>query len=153
MTLAGSWSVVRGAWLQCVVWCVWGCVVGGVIVCGVLCLCWCVDWCVCWCAMCVVCGVWSVTRLGTRPCVRSGRLRPERTLGGVLNPHTRGSSPVLLTKKSPRRVLTCPKEVHQRNPWIFHILRLRIGRTRHVPDSSNHSPYLMKLLRSSYPTL
>ena len=33
--------------------------------------------------------------------------------GGVLSLHT-GSSPVLLTKKSPRTVLTCPREVHQK---------------------------------------
>ena len=36
-------------------------------------------------------------------------------------------------------------EVHQRNPWISPILSLRTGRTRHVPDFSNHSLCLMKL--------
>ena len=38
----------------------------------------------------------------------------------------------------PRRVLTCPREVHQRNFWILPISSLRIGPTRHVLASSNH---------------
>ena len=33
----------------------------------------------------------------------------------------------------------------------FPFSSLRIGREQHVPDSSNHSPYLMKLSSSSYP--
>ena len=42
-------------------------------------------------------------------------------------------------------------QVHQRNERISHIFRLRVGREQHVPDSSDHSLYLMKLLSSSYP--
>ena len=66
--------------------------------------------------------------------------------------HTQGeeSSPFLFTKKS----LTWTyhfREVHQKNGRILIISSLRIGRERHVPDSSNHSLYLMKLLSSSYP--
>ena len=44
---------------------------------------------------------------------RYTRGRIERTHGGVLSGHTE-SSPVLLTKKSPRTVLTCTREVHQK---------------------------------------
>ena len=46
---------------------------------------------------------------------------------------------------------TRASEVHQRNPWMFPILSLRIDREQHVPDSSNHSLYLIKLLNSSSP--
>ena len=37
--------------------------------------------------------------------------------------HGEGSSSVLLTKKSPRTVLSCPREVHQRNCWILPIFK------------------------------
>ena len=35
------------------------------------------------------------------------------------------------------------------NHWIFPISSLRTGRTRNVPDSSNHSLYLIKMLSSN----
>ena len=38
-----------------------------------------------------------------------------------------------------------------RNPINLHIFSLRKGREQHVPESSNHSLYLIKLLSSSYP--
>ena len=110
--------------------------------------------------VCVRCGVWwwhaenPVYRCKTPLCVQSKRLRVYGQHTHMLE-HMRFeythevSSPVPLTKKSPRRVLTCAREVHQRNPWMLPIFSLRIGRTRHVPDSSNHSLYLMKLLSSS----
>ena len=47
----------------------------------------------------------------------------------------------------PRRVLACPREVHQRNRWILPTSSLRTGRTRHVPDSFNHSLYLMRTVQ------
>ena len=47
----------------------------------------------------------------------------------------------------PRRVLTCPTVVRQRNRWILPISRLRIDRTRHVPDSFNHSLFLMRTVQ------
>ena len=47
----------------------------------------------------------------------------------------------------PRRVLTCSREVHQRNRWILPISSLRTGRTRHVPDSFNHSLYLIRTVQ------
>ena len=37
----------------------------------------------------------------------------------------------------------------ERNPWFFPIQGLRTGREQHVPESSNHSLYLMKLLRDT----
>ena len=46
-----------------------------------------------------------------------------------------------------RRVLTCSREVHQRNRWILPNSSLRKGRTRHVPDSFNHSLYLMRTVQ------
>ena len=39
----------------------------------------------------------------------------------------------------------------KRNPWILPIFSVRTSRTRHVPDSFNHSPCLIKLSNSSYP--
>ena len=39
----------------------------------------------------------------------------------------------------------------ERNPWILPISSLRIGREQHVPDSSNHSPCLIKLFSFSSP--
>ena len=44
-----------------------------------------------------------------------------------------------------------PREVHQSNHWIFQISSLRIGREQHVPESSNHSLYLMNLFVFSCP--
>ena len=38
-----------------------------------------------------------------------------------------------------------------RNPWILPISSLRIDREQHVPDSSNHSLYLLKLFSFSCP--
>ena len=40
-------------------------------------------------------------------------------------------------------------EAHQRNLWILYIFSLRIDREQHVPDSSNHSLYLIKLFSFS----
>ena len=37
----------------------------------------------------------------------------------------------------------------ERNPWFLPIQGLRTGREQHVPESSNHSLYLMKLLRDT----
>ena len=79
--------------------------------------------------------------------------RIERTHGGVLSGHTE-SSPVLLTKKSPRTVLTCPREVHQKERKNLAHFFLSLGgvcREQHVRDSSNHSLYLTKLFNSSSP--
>ena len=39
-----------------------------------------------------------------------------------------------------------------RNNWILHVFSLRIDREQHVPDSSNHSLYLMELLHSRHMT-
>ena len=38
----------------------------------------------------------------------------------------------------------------ERNPWILPIQGLRIDREQHVPESSDHSLYLMKLLSSIF---
>ena len=103
----------------------------------------------------------------TRTCVTTCG-RGAGTHGDVLNLHTevfwdghtgerrgeeregeeregRGSPSVLLTKKSPRRVLTWPHKFTERNPWILPIRSFRIDREQLVPESSNHSLYLMNL--------
>ena len=76
----------------------------------------------------------------------------------VLNAHTEGffvhtrrgrrSSLVLFTKICPHGVITCFRFTKS-NHWILPILSLRISRTRNVPDSSNHSLYLIKMLSSN----
>ena len=54
----------------------------------------------------------------------------------------RESSSVLRTKICPQGVNTC----FRGNPWILPIFKfLRFGLEQHVPDSSNHSLYLIKL--------
>ena len=47
--------------------------------------------------------------------------------------------------------LSRASEVHHRNPWILHILSLKIDREQHDADSSNRSLYLIKLFNSSSP--
>ena len=86
---------------------------------------------------------------------RYTRGRFESPHGGFLDGHTEGRGrgergegghrQVLLTKKSPRRVLTWPHKFTERNPWILPIRSLRIDREQLVPESSNHSLYLMNL--------
>ena len=63
------------------------------------------------------------------------------------------SSSVLLTEICPQRVITCPTGPPKETLGSFPFPSFRTGQTRHVPDSSNHSLYLMKLLSSSYPTM
>ena len=46
--------------------------------------------------------------------------------------------------------LSLAPEVHQSNHWILPIKSLRLGREQHVPDSSNHPLYMMKLFNSSF---
>ena len=132
----------------------------------------------CLCGVCGV-VVWCETQKNpvcpfkTSPCVRSQRPRVcrhhahscfnmcawcrytlgrfECTHGGLFCTYTRGgrgSSLVLFTKICPHRVITCFRFTKS-NHWILPILSLRIGRTRNVPDSSNHSLYLIKMLSSN----
>ena len=42
-------------------------------------------------------------------------------------------------------------DVHLGYRWILPVSSLRVGRGQHVPGSSNHSLYLIKLLGSGYP--
>ena len=69
--------------------------------------------------------VWVQKRWNMYAWCRYTRGRFQRTHGDVLNPHTDGmlSSSVLLTKICQRMVITFPPEVHQRNFWIFPILK------------------------------
>ena len=47
--------------------------------------------------------------------------------------------------------LSLAREVHQSNHWILPIWSLRKVREQRVPESSNHSRFLMKLFSSSNP--
>ena len=123
------------------------------VVCVSLCVvvCVCVE--LCGVLLCVWCVVWHaenpVCRLKTPPCVHSQHARGAGTHGrfecthGSVCESTHGwSSPILLTKKSPRRVLTWPHGSLKKPLNLAYL---------HVPDSSNHSLHLTKLLGSSYP--
>ena len=119
----------------------------------------------------VVCVVWHrenpVCPLKTCPCVRSKRARVYRHhahmlntcargastqvyvsnvhMKAFLNPHTGGRCKFCLQRKAHVEFSLGPREVHQSNHWIFQFSSLRTDREQHVPDSSNHSLYLMKL--------
>ena len=123
-----------------------------------------------------VCGVKnSVCRFKTPPCVHSKSLRVyphhahvlfstcaccrytrgrfERTHGDVLNLHTEGAGAEVIVSSAYQEKPTYgyrSSEVHHRNPWTIHVFSLRIDREQHVPDSSDHSLYLTKLLSSGY---
>ena len=62
-----------------------------------------------------------------------------------MNPHTGGRRQFCLPRKAHVQFSLGSREVHQRNRWIIHIFSLRTDREQHVPDSSNHSLYLIKL--------
>ena len=127
--------------------------------------------------VCVCCGtlknvektrMWIPTRLrvyirnvpvyaGTTRICFSTCARGAGTHGYVLNihteaflkPHTEGRRQFCLPRKAHVEFSLGPREVHQRNPWILHFFSLRIDREQHVPDSTNHSLYLMKLFSFS----
>ena len=158
----------------CVVacWCVCLCVR-----CVFVCLCVCV--CVFVCAPCVLRCVWRLgTQKKKPPCVdskrprvyrhhahmcyhmrawcRHTRGRSESKHGGSLDGHTGRERGGGVTVSSAHRNLDlglsrASERFTERNPWISQIFSLRIGREQHVPESSNHSLYLMKLLSSIYP--
>ena len=142
-----------------VVWCccVWCCCVCGVVVCGV-------------CVWCVVCDTLKkpVCPLHTSLCVRSIRpsvynttrthvetcVRGAGTNGEVLNVHTesvlyidrgQGVNVSSAYQNLPTYGLSRASEVHQRNPWILHILRK--GRAQ-----SLNAPFLPVAMYSSYET-
>ena len=79
------------------------------------------------------------------------RVVPVHT--GTFETDTRGAggSSVLLTKICPRKVITCLRGSRKNPRWILPISSLRTGREQHVPDSSHHSLYLMKLSNSNSP--
>ena len=61
-------------------------------------------------------------------------------------------SPIfLLAMNGPRRVITRPRGSPKETLVSFAFSSLRIGREQHVPDSCNHSLYLMSLLNSCSP--
>ena len=96
----------------------------------------------------------SVCTGTTRTCV-STCARGAGTHGDVLNVHghtgRRGSSPVLLTRICPRMVITGFRGSPKKLFGSFPFSSLRIDWEQHVPDSSNHSLYLIKLFISSSP--
>ena len=86
-------------------------------------------------------------------CCRHTRGRFERTHVDVLSGHTEkgGNHRQFCLPKFAHIGLSRASEVHKRNPGIFPIFSLRIGREQHVHDSSNHSLFLIKLFSFSYP--
>ena len=105
----------------------------------------CVVWCV-WHAENPVCRLktLSVCRFKTSPCVRAPR-------PWAWCRYTRRSSPVLLTKNSPRMVITWPQRSSPKvTTGCCPYSSLRKDREQHVSDSSNHSLCLIKLLSNSY---
>ena len=128
----------------CVVWCVSSCVfVCGVVLCGVVCAVW--------------CGTLKTPCVDSKrfPCVDLTRPRVCRQHAHMLFSmwvYTRRSSPVLLTKKITHVGFSLgPTGSPKVTTGCCPCSSLRIDREQHVPDSSNHSLYLIKLLSSSYP--
>ena len=100
-----------------------------------------------------------VCRFKTPPCVHSKRPRVyrqqrfERTHGDVLNLHTEGGGEAgVITVSSAYPNLPGYHVLQRFNTETlgsFPFSSLRIGREQHVPDSSNHSLYLIKLFSYS----
>ena len=79
------------------------------------------------------------------------RRRFEWTHGDVLDGgEGRGGHRQFRSPKFAHVGLSRAPEIQQRNPWILRIFSLRTSRKRHIPDSSNHTLYLMRLLGSNY---
>ena len=57
----------------------------------------------------------------------------------------------LLAMNGPRRVITRPRGSPKETLVSFTFSSLRTGREQHVPDSSNHSLHLLKLMNSNSP--
>ena len=94
-------------------------------------------------------GVWEVKRGQRDTHTNTNTQCTTNTHANTQHRIRKVSSPVLLTKIWPRRVTTWPQRFKKRNPWILHVFCLTIDREQHVPDSSNHSLYLTKLLSFS----
>ena len=73
--------------------------------------------------------------------------------GGVLDGHTeRGHRQFCLPRKAHVQFSLAPEKFTNETLGSYPFFSLRIGQSiQHVPDSSNHSLYQMKLLSSSYP--
>ena len=92
---------------------------------------------------------------------RYTRGRFESTHGGFLDGHTgerregggggegREGHRQFCSPKFAHKLLRVSERFTERNPWFFPIQGLRTGREQHVPESSNHSLYLMELLRDT----
>ena len=73
-----------------------------------------------------------------------GREREERKERGG------GHRQFCLPRKAHEELSRASERFTERNPWFLPIQGLRTGREQHVPESSNHSLYLMKLLSSIF---
>ena len=102
----------------------------------------------------------TVSPFKTSPCMPAPRTWwntcacGASTHGDVLNGHTGGRGGIVTSayQNLPTQGYHLLQRFTKRNPWIQPIFwSLRIGREQHVPDSSVHSLYLMKLLSSSSP--
>ena len=104
---------------------------------------------------------WHHTHMCHHMCAwcRYTRGRIESTHEGFLDRHTGERRGEEGERREGHRQFCSPKFAHkfaraserftERNPWFLPIQGLRTGREQHVPASSNHSLYLMKLLRDT----
>ena len=81
------------------------------------------------------------------------QLTLECTHEGVLDGHTgsKGGNGQFCSPNLHTGLSRASERFTERNPCILHIFSLRIDREQHVPDSSNHSLYLIKLIDYSSP--
>ena len=96
---------------------------------------------VCVCVVCVlVCVVWHAGN--PRVCIQNVPVCAFKTFPCVpaTYPHP---------KICPRRVITCFRGSPQETFGSYRFQGMRTGREQHVPDSSNHSLYLIKLFSFS----
>ena len=119
-----------------------------------------VVWCAVWCGTlktpCVDSKNASVCRFKTSPCMpaawcRYTRRRSECTHGERFKSTPGGRRQFSLPKNHARMVITCFRGSPKKTFRSFPCSSLRKDREQHVPDSSNHSLYLIKLFTSSSP--
>ena len=114
--------------------------------------------CVSWCVWCVWCDILEKTPrvyvqnvpmcTGTTPASVTTCGRGAGTHGDVFSTDTAERERVIVSsayQNLPTQGYHVTQRFTKSNHWILQVSCLRIGREHHVPDSSNHTLYLMKL--------
>ena len=116
----------------------------------VLLLCVCVCVCLCgvvWCGVvfAVWCGTLKTPYVDSKrfPCVDSKHPR-------VCRQHAHMVIASSAYQDQPTSVITWPHRFTESNHWMLPMFKFEKDREQHVPDSSNHSLCLIKLLSNSY---